>query len=96
MRAPDPRSWSIPGNAAEEKTLIVLTICSTKGGVGKTTLTANLAGFLSDAGDAPEKCCRIRGAAERSALIRFDFRQGLRSHVVFSKTRPAIRTLCVR
>lgn len=43
MRAPDPRPWSIPGNAAEEKTLIVLTICSTKGGVGKTTLTANLA-----------------------------------------------------
>ncbi len=50
MRAPDPRTWSIPGNAAEEKTLIVLTICSTKGGVGKTTLTANLAGFLADAG----------------------------------------------
>lgn len=50
MRAPDPRSWSIPGNLSEEKTLIVLTICSTKGGVGKTTLTANLAGFLADAG----------------------------------------------
>ena len=45
MREYDPRPWSIPGNAVEEKTLIVLTICSTKGGVGKTTLTANLAGF---------------------------------------------------
>ena len=30
--------------------MIVLTVCSTKGGVGKTTLTANLAGFLADAG----------------------------------------------
>ncbi|MGB5613728.1 MAG: ParA family protein, partial [Sedimenticolaceae bacterium] len=30
--------------------MITLTICSTKGGVGKTTLTANLAGFLADAG----------------------------------------------
>ncbi len=50
MREYDPRPWSIPGNAVEEKTLIVLTICSTKGGVGKTTLTANLAGFLADAG----------------------------------------------
>ena len=30
--------------------MISLTICSTKGGVGKTTLTANLAGFLADAG----------------------------------------------
>ena len=30
--------------------MIILTICSTKGGVGKTTLTANLGGFLTDAG----------------------------------------------
>jgi Mrp family chromosome partitioning ATPase len=50
MSANRARTWSIPGSLAEEKTLIVLTICSTKGGVGKTTLTANLAGFLADAG----------------------------------------------
>ena len=37
-------------NLGQEDTVIVLTICSTKGGVGKTTLTANLAGFLADAG----------------------------------------------
>jgi chromosome partitioning related protein ParA len=30
--------------------VIILTVCSAKGGVGKTTLTANLAGFLADAG----------------------------------------------
>ncbi|HSH30798.1 MAG TPA: ParA family protein [Thiohalobacter sp.] len=30
--------------------MITVTICSTKGGVGKTTLTANLAGILADAG----------------------------------------------
>jgi len=37
-------------NFGQEDNVIVLTICSTKGGVGKTTLTANLAGFLADAG----------------------------------------------
>jgi len=31
--------------------MIVVTICSTKGGVGKTTLTANLGGILADAGN---------------------------------------------
>lgn len=30
--------------------MIVITVCSTKGGVGKTTLTANLGGILADAG----------------------------------------------
>ena len=30
--------------------MIALTLCSTKGGIGKTTLTANLAGLLADAG----------------------------------------------
>jgi chromosome partitioning related protein ParA len=30
--------------------VIILTICSIKGGAGKTTLTANLGGFLADAG----------------------------------------------
>jgi len=30
--------------------MLVVTVCSTKGGVGKTTLTANLAGILADAG----------------------------------------------
>ncbi len=30
--------------------MLVITICSTKGGTGKTTLTANLAGALADAG----------------------------------------------
>ena len=34
--------------------MIILTICSTKGGVGKTTLTANLAGLLADAGQRVE------------------------------------------
>lgn len=29
---------------------MIVTVCSTKGGVGKTTLTANLAGLLADAG----------------------------------------------
>ncbi len=29
---------------------MIITICSTKGGVGKTTVTANLAGLLADAG----------------------------------------------
>lgn len=29
---------------------MIITICSTKGGVGKTTLTANLGGFLASAG----------------------------------------------
>lgn len=31
--------------------MIIVTICSTKGGVGKTTLTANLGGILADAGN---------------------------------------------
>lgn len=31
--------------------MIVVTVCSTKGGVGKTTLTANLGGILADAGN---------------------------------------------
>lgn len=30
--------------------MIVVTVCSTKGGVGKTTLTANLGGILADSG----------------------------------------------
>ncbi len=30
--------------------MLVITVCSTKGGTGKTTLTANLAGALADAG----------------------------------------------
>ena len=30
--------------------MLVLTICSTKGGVGKTTLTANLGGIIADSG----------------------------------------------
>src|SRR5699024_4755437 len=29
---------------------MIVTVCSTKGGVGRTTLTANLGGFLADAG----------------------------------------------
>ena len=29
---------------------ITITICSTKGGVGKTTLAANISGLLSDLG----------------------------------------------
>ncbi len=31
--------------------MIVVTVCSTKGGVGKTTLSANLGGILADAGN---------------------------------------------
>ncbi len=31
--------------------MLVVTVCSTKGGVGKTTITANLGGILADAGN---------------------------------------------
>ncbi|HHQ42584.1 MAG TPA: ParA family protein, partial [Chromatiales bacterium] len=30
--------------------MATVTVCSTKGGVGKTTLTANLGGLLADLG----------------------------------------------
>ncbi len=32
----------------DKRNNIVITICSTKGGVGKTTLTANIGGLLAD------------------------------------------------
>lgn len=34
----------------DKRNNIVITVCSTKGGVGKTTLTANIGGFLADLG----------------------------------------------
>ena len=58
--------------------MITFTIASTKGGVGKTTLTANLGALLADGAQATEvtldgrRGLRLRGAAgqvvfERSA-----------------------------
>ena len=46
--APDASSRFMPFD--EEKLMQVVSIISTKGGVGKTTTAANLGGFIADAG----------------------------------------------
>ena len=46
--APDASSRTMPFD--EEKPMQVVSIISTKGGVGKTTTAANLGGFIADAG----------------------------------------------
>lgn len=56
--------------------MIILTVCSTKGGVGKTTLTANLGGFLADAG-------------QRVLLVDADIQPTLSSYYPLAQQAPA-------
>ncbi|MEQ9511122.1 MAG: ParA family protein, partial [Alloalcanivorax xenomutans] len=54
---------------------MIVTICSTKGGVGKTTTTANLGGILADAG-------------QRVLLVDADIQPTLSSYYPLSERSP--------
>ncbi len=56
--------------------MATVTVCSTKGGVGKTTLTANLGGLLADLG-------------ARVLLVDADVQPTLSSHFPVERRSPA-------
>jgi chromosome partitioning related protein ParA len=63
---------------------VILTICSTKGGVGKTTLTANLGGLLASFG-------------KRVLLVDADIQPALSSYYAITNQAPAgLRSLLLK